>query len=330
MRNIMLKSFLGILVGFFVTSCGLGKSKDAFLWTKKHISFVEQQPIWEKSEAEVHAYFGFDYRNFNDSMQDYHGDPLGPVVGIWKTVQFFGEKPAFRGCGKKPIIPDSAFGTSEFKKAQKERNILRQKYKICIAHNNDTKEKSKTIKYYYARSLNNHKPIIPARAEDHALYEAHMTFGPLGGVPLEKLSQAHLAIKDQLKRWYSRGSVNNQGIKDCYRLPGEESSIYYKVRSILKDPESSEGMASAPWKSPDFIHHSPQNWEEIKGIEINKAQYDYLYGKYKKSPTKPIVFRLDDKAPALNKAQKAYIKATAWDADSNEQAYDNLLKEFYR
>jgi len=333
MRNLMLKSLLSLLVGLFATGCGWGQgqAKDTFLWTKKHVSFVEKQPIWKKSEAEVHAYFGFDYRNFNDSMQDYHGDPLGPIVGIWKTTQYIGRKPNFKDCGERPELPESVvWNTPEYDEAVK---IRRKKYEArmkCIRENTAIKEKSKTIKYYYARSTNNHQPIIPTRTEEHALYEAHMTFGPLGGVPLEKLSKAHQAIKDKLERWYCRGNVNNEGRKDCYRLPGKESSIYYKVRSILKEPKATDGMASAPWQSPDFIHDSPNGWEEIKGIEISKAQYDYLYEKYKQSPTKPIVFRLDNNAPDLSKEQKSYIKATTWDADSDDEAYENLLKEFYK
>jgi len=334
MRNLMLKSLLSLLVGLFATGCGQAQAKDKFFWTRKHISFIELQPIWKNSEAEVHAYFGFDYRNFNDSFQEYHGDPLGPVVGIWKIAQYFGEKPNFKDCGEEPKRPDVpahiGLSSPEYKKFVQKFNKIRDNYYDCRHGNELIKEKSKTIKYYYARSSNNYKPVIPPKVESHALYEAHMTFGPLGGIPLDKLSKAHQAIKDQLQRWYCLGSVNNAGDKGCYRLPGEESSIYYKVRSILKEPETSEGTASAPWKSPDFIHYHPQNWQEVKGVEINKAQYDYLYEKYKQSPTKPIVFRLDSNAPDLNEKQKAYIKATTWEADSNEQAYDNLLKAFYK
>lgn len=333
MRNLMFKSFLGLLVGFFVTSCGWGKDKDKdkFLWTKKHISFVEQTPIWKRSEDEVHAYFGLDYRNFNDSMQNYHGEPIGPIVGIWKTIQYSGGKPNFKDCIE-PKYPDHLkINSPEFKKAEEEYTKLFAEYNKCYFEDNATiEEKSKTIKYYYARSTNNHKPILPPRVEEHALYEANLSFGPLGGVPFESLSKEHQKIKGQLNRWYCLGSVNIQGIKDCYRLPGEESSIYYKVRSILKEPKTADGMASAPWQSPDFIHNSPQNWKEIKGIEINKAQYEYLYEKYKLSPTKPVVFRLDNDAPELNEEQKSYIKATTWDADSNDEAYKNLLKEFYK
>ena len=329
----MLKTLLGLLVGLFTAGCGWGQSpKDKFFWTRKHISFIEQQPIWKNSEAEVYAYFGFDYRNFNDTFQEYHGDPLGPVAGIWEITQYFGNKPKFRECGKKPAWNPNGYKSSsqEYIDSEKQWDIETKKRKECININNDLKEKSKTIKYYYARSTDNYKPVILPRVEDHALYEAHLSFGPLGGIPLDKLSKEHQVIKDQLQRWYCLGSINNAGDKGCYRLPGEESSIYYKVRSLLKAPKNKDGMASAPWESPDPIHYSPDNWQEVKGIEINKAQYDYLYEKYKQSPTKPIVFRLDNNAPDLNEKQKAYIKATTWEADSNEQAYDNLLKAFYK
>jgi len=332
MRDIMFKSFFSFLVGLLFSSCGSSKAsgKDTFLWTKKHISFVEKDTIWERSDSEVHAYFGMDYRNFNDSMQKYIGDPLGPIVGIWKINRYLGEKPKFKNCGEEPKIPESAFGTSDFEKIQEQTNILENKYRDCRDNNFNLKDKFTLVNYYYARSTNNHKPIIPHRPEGHALYEANIAFGPLGGIPFEKLNDEHQKIKEQLERWYCFDLYDVSGEKECYRLPGNESSIYYKVRSILKQEETSEGMASAPWQSPDYVHNSPYDWQEIKGIEITKEQYEYLYEKYKQSPKKPIIFRLDIDAPDLNDEQKSYIDTTRWDADTDEEAYQSILKDFYQ
>jgi len=137
----MLKSLLGLLVGLFTAGCGWGQgqAKDKFFWTRKHVSFVEQQPIWKNSEAVVHAYFGFDYRNFNDTFQEYHGDPLGPIVGIWKTEQYFGETPSFKDCKKEPEYPslpnDMQRSSPEFANIVDKWGLERDLYYKCLEEN---------------------------------------------------------------------------------------------------------------------------------------------------------------------------------------------------
>ncbi|MCF6191215.1 MAG: hypothetical protein L3J51_12115 [Cocleimonas sp.] len=109
----------------------------------------------------------------------------------------------------------------------------------------------------------------------------------------------------------------------CYRMQGEDSHLYYTVRSILKSGSGEKGKVSSPWKPRKFIEEESRTWQEIKGIEITKAQYDYMQTRCDG------VFScyLDDKAPDLTAEQKEYIKATSWELDTNVDARNALIKK---
>ena len=230
-------------------------------------------------------------------------------------------KPDFKDCGKKPKIPESAFGTSSFDEAQKRNTIQRRKYYKCLEENTTIKEKSKAIKYYYARTPNNKQPNIPPREPNHAIYEVNLSFGPLGDVMESALSNEQKKIKGQLQQWTE---IIAEKSYTYYYLPGKESNLYYSVRSILKSPQAAEGFASSPWLSPDSLMTSPQDWHEVTGIKITKAQYEYMF-----SHCEGTVFgcHLADGTPDLSAEQKAYIKTTTWDIDNDIEAREAYAEE---
>ena len=157
--------------------------------------------------------------------------------------------------------------------------------------------------------------------DNHALYDIHISFGPMGGIVERGLSKEEKAQKSQL---YNEPCHRYGKDDTCYRLPGEDSHLYYTVRSVLKTEKNLDGKkASSAWKPTKFIREEPHTWQEIKGIEITQAQYDYMKTRCKG------VFScyLDDKAPDLTTEQKEYIKATAWDIDTDESARNALIKK---
>jgi hypothetical protein len=101
----------------------------------------------ESTIIEVKAYFGFDYRNFNDTFQEYHGDPLGPIVGIWKTVQYSGKKPNFKDCGEEPkyahALDKYRINTPEYEVAEK--NYTRDRYNSKVRNKTNSPCLSKNL-----------------------------------------------------------------------------------------------------------------------------------------------------------------------------------------
>ena len=319
----MLKILLILGAALFLLACGktvLAKKGDKYIWLEEHSSYPKTQPHWKKYELKHKTYFG-QYTYFNDHFNDYYGDPLGPIVAIWEVTQYLGEEPKFKDCGKEPKISDKVvIGTPEYKQEKSEWSKKYDSYYSCLDENESIKQKSKTITYYYARSTNNYLPILPPRPKNHGVYEINISFGPMGDIPLEGLSLEEKKRKDQLDgtpcHW--RGVDTT-----CYRLPGKDNHLYYTVRSMLKSDASEKGKVSATWKVAGQIRKISHQWQEIKGIEISKAQYDYM-----KTRCEGIFScYLDDKAPGLTEKQKDYIKATAWELDTNVEARNALIKK---
>jgi len=312
----MLKTLLIISAIILLTACGkslLAKKSDKSLRFKVHSSIAPQQPNWARAEIKKVCVFG-QYPYNPDSFHRYRGDPQGSIVAAWEITHYLGNKPDFRDCVK-PDSPSEVakrygFDSPVFKKAEREYDKLYAQYNKCYFEDNRMlEEKSKTLTYFYARSPQSHKLVIPEPEKRHAMYEANLNLGPLGGVPLDKLPENLKAIKDQLIPSFCYGlysSTEGKEWRDCYRLPGNESSIYYQIRSLLKSTDPSKGMPT-----PDYIHNSPENWQEIKGITLTKEQFLYM----KKRCEKTARCFLDENAPDLTNEQKAYIKATTWDTD---------------
>ena len=321
----MLKLLLILGVTLLLLACGktvLAKKSDKYIWLKTHFSYPNKKPYWKKNELTHKTYFG-KYTYFNDIFNDYYGDPLGPIVAIWSVTKYLGNEPAFKDCGKKPIWNPNSYksNTQAYKDSEKQWDIENKQRQNCIKLNNEIEEKSKTITYYYARSNNNYLPVLPKRPENHALYDIHISFGPMGGIVERGLTEKEKTNKNQL---YSEPCHRYGKDDTCYRLAGENSHLYYTIRSVLKTEDiPSNKKASAAWKPRKFIREEPHTWQEIKGIEITKAQYEYMQQRCKG------VFNcyLDDKAPELNTEQKSYIKAAAWDIDTDEEALKALIKK---
>lgn len=328
----MIKTLISLLAGLTAVACGKSTStqKDSALLFRAHASIVPIKPNWKEAEIKYLSYFG-KYRHSADPVQNYYGDPLGPIVAIWKVTHFLGEKPDFIKCIE-PKVPHEiveelgGFDSPEYKKAKKEYGKLYAKYNKCYFEDNRLlEEKTKKISYYYARTPKNHQPNIPPREPNHAIYEVNLSFGPLGGVIESGLMDEQKAIKDQLDQWGCRNAFDIPGkTKTCYRLPGKESNLYYSVRSILKNPEAAKGLASSPWQLPDFITDVPQDWHEVTGIEITKIQYEHMF-----NHCEGTVFgcHLADGTPDLNAKQKAYIKTTTWDVDNDIEAREAYAEE---
>ena len=320
----MLKTLLILGAALFLLACGktvLAKKGDKYIWLKAHSSYPNIQPYWKENKVDYKVYFG-KYSHFNDLFNNHYGDPIGPVVAVWEVNRYLGEEPKFRDCGEKPIWNPKKFksNTSEYKNSEKQWDTANKERRKCIENNVNLKQKAKTITYYYARSTNNQLPVLPDRIENHALYEIHLSFGSMGKILARGLSKEEHAQKDKL---YSEPCYR-YGIDDtCYRLSGEDSHLYYTVRSILKKGKTQKGKVSAAWEHAKNIEEEPHTWQEIKGIEITKAQYDTMKTRCEG------VFScyLDDKAPDLTAEQKAYIKATEWDIDTDESARNALIKK---
>ena len=326
-KNKRLKTFLIIGIALFLLACGktvLAKKGDKYIWLVAHSSYPKTQPHWKKYEIKHKTYFG-KYTYFNDHFNDYYGDPLGPIVAVWKVTRYLGKEPSFKDCGKEPIYPslpsNMSLSSPEFTKLTESYSHSRKKYYSCLDDNDAIEDKSKTITYYYARSKNNYLPILPPRPENHGVYEIHVSFGPMGWVEASKgLNKAQLAKIDQLE---SEPCHRHGKDMTCYRLPGENSHLYYTVRSILKSGQGEQGKISSPWKRQKFIDDEVHPWEEIKGIEISQAQYEYMKTRCNNS----FSCYLDDKAPDLTTEQQEYIKVTAWDIDTDESARNALIKK---
>lgn len=330
MKDIMIRSLITLIASLFLTACGkkgINVKGDSDLLFDVHTSVLPQEPNWKEPELKQRIYFG-KYLHSSDRVQKYFGDPLGAIVAIWKITHYLGEKPNFKNCGKEPKRPSVpahiSLSSPEYENFVQVFNKTRDSYYDCRHTNKAITEKTKKITYYYARSPQIHQPVLPPRVKNHSVYEVHVSYGPLSGVPLERLPEVLKAKKDQLTPWpWHCYWLNTDRPKNCYRLPGNENNLFYKVRNILKEPPTKGGMSSSPWQEIEDIRLSPENWEEIKSIEISKAQYDYMQKRCK------YVFScyLDDKAPDLTEEQKSYIKATAWDIDTDEKARNEFIKK---
>ena len=101
MRQIMIKTLISLLAGLTAVACGKSTStqKDSALLFRAHASIVPIKPNWKEAEIKYLSYFG-KYRHSADPVQNYYGDPLGPIVAIWKVTHYLGEKPDFKDCAQ--------------------------------------------------------------------------------------------------------------------------------------------------------------------------------------------------------------------------------------
>jgi len=285
-----------------------GHQTDEWLLLYLHESIVPQKPNWDSADFKQLSYFAR-YRASADKFHRYGGDPIGPIVGIWQIKRYLGEKPQELVCGEEPKYPKNPPGIQisslAFKKLEDQWSNKRDEFYICHQNNNNS---------------NNYAIVAQPRPANHASYQVHMSFGPLVGVATQALLPEQLEIKDQLYYADCRKLGLPHADKSCHRLTGEDSNLYYHIRSLLKNTQSSE-ESSSPYQDAPLINTIPVKWEEIKGIEISASQYEYLEKRCQ------LVFEcyLDDKAPELTDEQKAYIKATAWDMDTNFTLQDQLI-----
>jgi len=302
----------------------INKKDDGIRYVTHH-SIIPQKSSWKRAKFKQISYFGR-YRSSSDFFHNYLGDPYGPIVGIWQVARHSGEKPDLNDCGKEPQYPDKPKNilrsSPEFGKLEDQWMFKRKAFYSCLEKNTKIEEQATNYSYYYARSTDNYVVVAPKRVEEHALYEINASFGPKIEVSTQGLRPEHISEKDQLYYADCRLLGLKNADKSCYRLPGEDSHLYYNIRSILKNPDKDEFASS--YQSMPLITSVPAKWEEIKGIQITKAQYEWL-----EKRCIEYIFNcyMDETAPELTEGHKAYIKATEWKLDTNYDLRDKLAAE---
>ncbi len=329
MNKLIFKTLLVLSITALIVACDklpLAKKGDKYLWLTSHVGYPDPEPSWHTGQLDYQAYFG-KYQGFGDLFQDYYGDPIGPIVAVWRVTTYPGVKPEFRDC--EAIKPKSSvdigrkygFDSPEAKHSLDNYGRLYGEYNDCGRANYAKRQEAKAYVYYYARSPNNYLPILPSRPESHALYDINVSFGPIGDVSFSGLNTEQQAIKDQLSPKPCRRRPDSE---TCYRLTGADSSLYYMVRSIYSAAKDGSGKAASNWQHPESLRVSPQQWHEIKGISISKEQYESLEERCKQSPFNCYLDTVDGE---LTATQQQYIKTVAWDIDTDQKAVDALIKK---
>ena len=329
MNITIFKTLLIIIITALLIACyelPFGEKGDKHLWLNGYSNYFDPEPSWGNSTVDATKYFG-QYNGFGDLFQSYNGEPHGPIAAVWRVTTFPGEKPGLRDC--EAIKPKSGveigkkygYDSPELKFSRENYERLYGEYSKCGRENYALKQEAKSYTYYYARSTDQYIPILPPRPTNHALYETSLSFSPMADVRLSGLTEELKAKKDQLEQ---HPCMRFPDSETCYRLPGNDSSLYYAVRSILAKPKADNGAASSAWQVPDSVREVPLQWHEIKGITISKEQYEYLNERCKGSP---FDCRLDSAMPNLTPEQKQYSKATEWDIDTDEKALAALIKK---
>ncbi len=329
MNNLIFKTLLVLSITALIVACDklpLAKKGDKYLWLTGHANYPNGTPNWGQSEVKPTAYFG-KYDGSGGLFQDYYGDPIGPIVAVWRVTTYPGVKPEFRDCEAiKPTFQKNLkFNSPEYNEAMENHGRLYGEYNECRQERHKQRQEAKAYVYYYARSPGNYLPILPSRPESHALYDINVSFGPIGDVSLSGLNTEQQATRDQLSPKPCRRRHRS---KTCYRLPGADSSLYYMVRSIHSATKDGSGKAASNWQHPEPIRVSPRQWYEIKGISISKEQYESLEERCKQSPFNCYLDTVDgERSGLITATQQQYIKAVAWDIDTDEKAVDALIKK---
>ena len=220
--------------------------------------------------------------------QEFKGMPEGSIGSLWKITYIKGGPPDYdKLCGKEPKKPRrwtqeewKQSGAKEKREKEWEEYIKkRRRYYSCVEKVQEDAEKRKRSRYFYARSTPDHKIVYQPKKEGHEYWEATIYNGRVSDLTVDALSEEQKKNIKKLRAHpcYKYDELYGVRQKECYDLPGKESSIYYVIRSIpvyrsgLTGDELIEQLSYR-----DILIAPPVEWTEIEGIEIDKAMYDYL------------------------------------------------------
>ncbi len=268
------------------TGCSMGH-KDEYFGVKSKcmppLHTADGDLIDVRSDVWVGQYMNME----GGGSQEFKGMPEGSIGSLWKITYIKGGLPDYdKLCGKEPVWKDwtreqlLAEGADERWKKEWQKYIKkRRRYYSCVDKVQEDAEKRKRSRYFYARSTPDHKIVYQPKKEGHEYWEATIYNGRVSDLTVDALSEEQKKNIKKLRAHpcYKYDELYGVRQKECYDLPGKESSIYYVIRSIpvyrsgLTEDELIEQLSYR-----DILIAPPVEWTEIEGIEIDKAMYDYL------------------------------------------------------
>ena len=313
MRNLKINTLLLVLLSITFTACA-EKHDDKTFWVKLY----NTTPTYDKTNGG--KFVSMDsvlrvgqYNNLEKIFQKYKGPIKGSIVSVWSVTRLpNGKADTYGICGNQVESPtnylEKSYDSDNYKYKMK-----RTKRKNCVKKLQAQDELDKVNQYFYARSKPSLKITYPPKTPNHSHWEATVYNGRVGDLTPEALTQEqkdnlHKLRKHECYKWSSpkRGS-------DCYDLEGNDTSLYYTIREHLSSPPTKDGVLSSQWEGLKDIRISPpQKWVEIKGISINKEQYDYLSEVCKKGEE---YCHLNDYTGKLTKAEKEYMDSVKYGSD---------------
>jgi hypothetical protein len=312
MIKILLLSITALLL---FSACNNTKENDKVFW----VGAYEMHPKYDKEQggqligSDSLVYIG-QYSNKYSILQKYKGPIKGSIVSLWSIARLPNGFPdENKICGKAEKHPENYLDKNyDFISEQYWKK--RKKRKECVKKLMAKTEKETIYRYYYARSKPSHKIIYPPRSPRHSNWQVTVYNGRIGDlqpVALTEEQKKHLSLFRKHK-CYKYGNAKRG--YECYDLPGSDSSIYYTIReNLYKKAPKEKGVYSSSWEGLDDVRYSkPQKWTEIKGIQLNKEQYDYLKKVCKKGEA---YCNLNNYKGELTKAQKAYVESVKHNYD---------------
>jgi hypothetical protein len=254
------------------------------------------------------------YNNIERIFQKYKGPIKGSIVSVWRVTRLPNGKADYNGiCGKEPKTPKN-YQDESYDRDYEQYWVIEGNRRACAKKLRTQDELDKVNQYFYSRSKPTHEVSYPPRTLNHSHWEATVYNGRVGDLSPEALTkeQKNNLDKQRSHKCYKWG--NSSRGNTCYDLEGSDSSSYYTIREHLSRKKSTKkGVVSSGWEGLSDIRISPpQTWVEIKGITINKAQYDYLYEVCKKGQA---YCHLNNYKGKLTKEEQEYVKSVTWSED---------------
>ena len=304
---------ISILILF--TSCENNNGEDKVFW----VNLKGMYPEYVKNEGGIYInwdsilYVG-QYTNNKRIFQKYQGPIKGSIVSVWSISRLKNGKPKFDEiCGEEKKRPTD-YSDKNYDRDWNNYLDEEEKRWDCI-HELQEKAKKQTIyRYYYARSEPSHKIIYPTKTKRHSNWQVSVYNGRVGDLQRVALTSEQKKNLSSFRKHKCYKWGNEERGYDCYDLNGSKSSIYYTIReNLYKETSKEEGVLSSSWEGLKDVRYSkPQNWIEIKGIELNKEQYTYLKEVCKKGEK---YCHLNNYKGKLSKEQQEYVNTVKNEGD---------------
>ena len=313
MKKLNIKIVLFSFIILIFLACG-EKYDDKVFWVGTfEMPILEDKNNGGKVIDVQNITYAGQYNNKEKTFQKYKGPIEGSIVSVWEIVRLPNGKLDYEAiCGEEPIKPINYSDKNyddDYETYRKKRNKLHACYKQVTAK----MELNKVHKYFYARSKPSLQITYPPRTKRHSHWQVTIYNGRVGDLTPEALTQEQKNNLNKLRQHecYQWGSTKRGDI--CYDLEGEETSLYYTIREHLYSPPAKDGVVSSQWEGLKDIRISPpQKWIEIKGMSINKEQYDYLKEVCQKGEE---YCHLNNYNGKLTKSEKEYINSVKYDND---------------